>query len=59
MADMITSGDVRLNWKPVKKASTVVNKGDMLSVIKKGRLEVTDIEETKKGKYIVSMKRSY
>ena len=57
MADMITSGDVRLNWKPVKKASTVVNKGDMLSVIKKGRLEVTDIEETKKGKYIVSMKR--
>lgn len=59
MADVITSGDARLNWKPVKKPSTLVKTGDILSAKGKGRLEIVEIEETKKGKYIVSMKRSY
>lgn len=59
MTEMIASGDVRLNWKGVKKPSSIVKKNDMLSARGKGRLEIVDVEETRKGKYIVSMRRFY
>lgn len=57
MSDLIKSGDVRLNWRPVSKPSTDVKAGDVVSVTGKGRLEVLDVQVNKKGKYHVKMER--
>jgi RNA-binding protein YlmH len=57
MADLIKGGDVRLNWKAVSKASTEVKAGDVVSCAGKGRLEVLEVNQNKKGKYVVNMER--
>eukprot|EP00878_Enallax_costatus_P021451 GHUV01022704.1.p1 GENE.GHUV01022704.1~~GHUV01022704.1.p1 ORF type:complete len:260 (+),score=77.30 GHUV01022704.1:247-1026(+) len=57
MADLIKSGDVKLNWRPVSKASVEVKEGDVVSCAGKGRLEISSITTTKKGKFAVSMVR--
>lgn len=57
MSDLIKGGDVRLNFRPVSKPSTEVKAGDVVSCAGKGRLEVLEVSQTKKGKYAVSMER--
>jgi RNA-binding protein YlmH len=57
MADLIKGGDVRLNWRPVSKASTEVKAGDVVSCAGKGRLEVLEVNQNKKGKFVVNMER--
>lgn len=57
MADLIKSGDVRLNWKACTKPSATLSEGDMVSCAGKGRLEVGPVSETKKGKHVVSLRR--
>jgi RNA-binding protein YlmH len=57
MADLIRGGDVRLNWRPVSKPSVEVGAGDVVSVAGKGRLEVLEVTETKKGKFAIAMER--
>jgi len=54
---MISSGDVRVNWKEVTKGGKNVQSGDIISIRGKGRLEVGEIQETKKGRFVVNMTR--
>ena len=57
MADMITGGDVRINWKPVTQSSHKVQSGDLIAIRGKGRLEVGDVAMTKKERYRVQLTR--
>lgn len=57
MSDLIKGGDVKLNWRPVSKASVEVKEGDVVSCAGKGRLEIVSINMTKKEKYSVHMVR--
>uniref|UniRef100_M4D773 RNA-binding S4 domain-containing protein n=1 Tax=Brassica campestris TaxID=3711 RepID=M4D773_BRACM len=55
LVDLISSGDVRVNWATVTKNGTTVKTGDVVSVSGKGRLKIGEINETKKGKYAVEI----
>lgn len=57
LVDLISSGDVRLNWSPVLKNGTTLKTGDIVSVSGKGRLKVGEITTTKKGKFAVELIR--
>lgn len=57
MADLITSGDVRINWKPVTQSSHKVQTGDLIAIRGKGRLEIGDVAVTKKERYRVQLTR--
>jgi len=56
-ADMVNKGDVRVNWKEVTKGGKSVQTGDIISIRGKGRLEVGEIQQTKKGRFAVNMTR--
>ncbi|MBE9111982.1 photosystem II S4 domain protein [Nodosilinea sp. LEGE 07298] len=57
MADLINSGDVRVNWKPITQASHTLSTGDLVAIRGKGRLEIGDIAVTKKERYRVNLTR--
>jgi photosystem II S4 domain protein len=57
MADMITSGDVRVNWQDITSTSFNVKEGDLIAVRGKGRLEVGEVMVTKKDRYRVQLTR--
>ncbi|KAG1658429.1 hypothetical protein FOA52_009611 [Chlamydomonas sp. UWO 241] len=57
MADMVKAGDVRVNWRPVTKASIELKAGDVVAVAGKGRVEVKEVSMTKKERYIVTLMR--
>lgn len=57
MADLITAGDVRVNWKDVSQASHIVKPGDLIAIRGKGRLEVGEVALTKKDRYRVQLTR--
>ncbi|KAA8523912.1 hypothetical protein F0562_010335 [Nyssa sinensis] len=57
LVDMISNGDVRLNWATVTKNNTTVSTGDIISVSGKGRLQIGEINSTKKGKFSVELIR--
>ena len=57
MADLIESGDVRVNWKEVTQASTQIKSGDLVAIRGKGRLEVGEVNITKKERYRVQLTR--
>ncbi|MEG5033469.1 photosystem II S4 domain protein [Microcoleus sp. AT3-D2] len=57
MADLIDSGDVRVNWKDVTQASYNVKSGDLIAVTGKGRLEIGEVAVTKKERYRVQLTR--
>ncbi len=57
MVDLIESGDVRVNWKEVTTASTNVKSGDLIAIRGKGRVEVGDVNITKKDRYRVQLTR--
>jgi len=57
MAEMITSGDVRVNWKEITSASHTVKSGDLIAMRGKGRVEVGEIMVTKKDRYRVKLTR--
>ncbi|MDB9312469.1 photosystem II S4 domain protein [Spirulina sp. CS-785/01] len=57
MADAISSGDVRVNWKEIKQPSHTVESGDLISVTGKGRVEVGEVSITKKQRYRVQLTR--
>jgi photosystem II S4 domain protein len=57
MAEAITSGDVRVNWKDITQASYNVQPGDLITVRGKGRLEVGEVAVTKKERYRVQLTR--
>lgn len=57
MADLISSGDVRVNWKEVTSASHALKVNDLIAIRGKGRVEVGDIAVTKKDRYRVQLTR--
>ncbi|CAA0816318.1 RNA-binding S4 domain-containing protein [Striga hermonthica] len=57
MADLISKGDVRVNWATVMKNNTTLRTGDIISVSGKGRLKIGEISSTRKGKFAVELVR--
>lgn len=57
MAEAISSGDVRVNWKDITQSSYTVQPGDLISLRGKGRLEVGEVAVTKKQRYRVQLVR--
>ncbi|GAB4239283.1 MAG: photosystem II S4 domain protein [Stanieria sp.] len=57
MAEAISGGDVRVNWKEITQPSYSVKAGDLISVSGKGRLEVGEVAVTKKQRYRVNLVR--
>jgi photosystem II S4 domain protein len=57
MADLITGGDVRVNWKEMTSASQQVKTGDLIAIRGKGRVEVGEIAVTKKDRFRVQLTR--
>lgn len=47
---------VKLNWFTVTETNLMLQRDDVLSLRKFGRLQITDIGQTKKGKYKVVLK---
>ena len=57
MADLISSGDVRVNWKDIISTSYMVKPGDLIAIRGKGRVEVGEMMVTKKDRYRVQLTR--
>lgn len=57
MSEMITGGDVRVNWKEITSSSYSLKTGDLITVRGKGRLEVGEVTVTKKERYRVQLTR--
>ena len=57
MADLISAGDVRVNWKDTTSTSYSVKSGDLIAIRGKGRVEVGDVMVTKKDRYRVQLTR--
>lgn len=57
MADMISAGDVRVNWREITQPSHQLKTGDLVAIRGKGRLEIGDIAVTKKERYRVLLTR--
>ncbi|KAL6561810.1 hypothetical protein OROMI_017411 [Orobanche minor] len=57
MTNLISKGDVRVNWTTVMKNNTTVKTGDIISVSGKGRVKVGEINSTRKGKFGVELER--
>lgn len=57
MVEFINSGDVRVNWKDVTQSSHLLKSGDLIAIRGKGRLEVGEINVTKKDRYRVQLTR--
>eukprot|EP00249_Psilotum_nudum_P010744 c22734_g1_i1 orf=272-1282(+) len=55
LVDLISSGNVRINWKAIAKNDISLRTGDVISVRGKGRVEVGAITTTRKGKYMVEL----
>ncbi|KAJ8747574.1 hypothetical protein K2173_014358 [Erythroxylum novogranatense] len=57
LVDLISNGDVRVNWTTVTKNNTTLKTGDIVSVSGKGRLKIGEINSTRKGKFAVELIR--
>ena len=57
MADAVSNGDIRINWKEITQPSRNVKDGDLISFRGKGRLEVGEIQITKKERYRIKLTR--
>jgi photosystem II S4 domain protein len=58
MADLISAGDVRVNWKTITQPSHTLKTGDLVAIRGKGRLTVGEVAVTKKERYRVDLSRS-
>jgi photosystem II S4 domain protein len=57
MVDMVSGGDVRVNWKDVIQPSFQLKAGDLVAVRGKGRLEIGEVAITKKERYRINLTR--
>ncbi len=57
MAEMITGGDVRVNWKDITSASYAIKTGDLIAIRGKGRVEIGEVMVTKKDRYRINLTR--
>ncbi|CAO2836128.1 unnamed protein product [Amaranthus hypochondriacus] len=56
-SDLISKGDVRINWSTVTKNGATLKTDDVVSVSGSGRLKIGEIVTTRKGKYAVELIR--
>jgi photosystem II S4 domain protein len=57
MVDLVSGGDVRVNWKDVSQPSFQLKAGDLVAIRGKGRLEVGEVAITKKERYRINLTR--
>lgn len=57
MADLISGGEVRVNWKEISQPSHALKDGDLVAIRGKGRLTVGEVVVTKKNRYRVQLTR--
>ena len=57
MVDLISSGDVRVNWKEIGQSSHALKAGDLVAIRGKGRLEIGEVTITKKERYRINLTR--
>jgi photosystem II S4 domain protein len=57
MVAEIERGEVKVNWKTVSQPSYTLSPKDLITLRGKGRLQVEDITETKKGRYRIELTR--
>ena len=57
MVDLISSGDVRVNWKEIDRSSHELKAGDLVAIRGKGRLEIGEVAITKKERYRINLTR--
>lgn len=57
LVNLISSGDVRVNWSEVTKNGTLLKTGDIISIKGKGRVQLGEIKTTRKGKFAVDLIR--
>lgn len=57
MVEEIERGDVRVNWKTITQPSHTIGPADLIAIRGRGRVQVEEIMETKKGRYRVQMTR--
>ncbi|MGY2752086.1 photosystem II S4 domain protein [Thermostichus sp. MS-CIW-21] len=57
MVEEIQRGQVRVNWKPITQASYTVGPQDWIAIRGRGRLQIEEVAETKKGRFRIQMKR--
>ncbi|GKV15958.1 hypothetical protein SLEP1_g26679 [Rubroshorea leprosula] len=57
LVNLISNGDVRVNWTTVTKNGTTLKSGDVVSVSGQGRLKIGEINTTRKGKFAVELIR--
>lgn len=57
MTELISAGDVRVNWKDITQASYLLKSGDLIAIRGKGRLELGEVSVTKKDRYRVQLTR--
>ncbi|KAH9617344.1 hypothetical protein KSS87_013895 [Heliosperma pusillum] len=56
-SELISKGDVRINWSTVTKNGATLKTGDLVSVSGQGRLKIGEINTTKRGRYAVELMR--
>lgn len=57
MVNLINTGDVRVNWKDISQSSYTLKTGDLVTIRGKGRLELGEVQITKKERYRIQLKR--
>ncbi|BBN17808.1 hypothetical protein MPTK1_7g17000 [Marchantia polymorpha subsp. ruderalis] len=57
LQDTISGGALFINWKEVNKGGATLKTGDVVSLRGKGRIEIGEINVTKKGRYAVEIMR--
>ncbi len=57
MVDLISSGDVRVNWKDINQSAHALKAGDLVAIRGKGRLEIGEVAITKKERYRINLTR--
>ncbi|KAJ7550834.1 hypothetical protein O6H91_07G120800 [Diphasiastrum complanatum] len=57
LVDLISSKDVKINWKEISKGGVTLKVGDVVSIRGKGRIEVGSIFTTRKGRFSIELIR--
>uniref|UniRef100_A0A7N0RFI3 RNA-binding S4 domain-containing protein n=1 Tax=Kalanchoe fedtschenkoi TaxID=63787 RepID=A0A7N0RFI3_KALFE len=55
LGNLISSGDVRVNWTTVTKNGFPLKTGDIVSVSGLGRIQIGEINQTRKGKFAIEI----
>ena len=59
LAGLIKKGEVTVNWRPVMSSSSKVREGDTVAVRGSAKVEILSAEATAKGKWRVSLRRTF